>query len=397
MKFLGENVNPNDVMLVNMIYGYGGKDNGYTDSLEIVYRDLNTGEKKLKILQKPEVDIYFTRPEFRNYNYNRAYIELDKVDKHTCAFKNIPWYIAKEAGQDYVNWMKELVETGNRRDMNKIFKYPYCFGADMDAESYYRVNWLLEYDNERIKPITKAYFDIEVDTIDIAGFPRDGECPINIITFMNEENKSVYTLMLNNPNNPQIAEFIENIEEFVEKAHKEFDDIYGVLEYNLYAYNDERDLIKSFFKIVNALKPDFVMGWNSHGFDIPYTIARCIELGMNPYEVIPHPDFFNKVCRFVKDVQNFDVKNKSDRFEVSSYSKYIDQMRLYAATRKGRTELRSFNLNFVGRLEVGDEKIDYSEVANIKTLPYENYELFVLYNIKDKQYVLSLLIAGKSC
>ena len=33
--------------------------------------------------------------------------------------------------------------------------------------------------------------------------------------------------------------------------------------------------------------------------------------------------------------------------------------------------------------ELQDSKLDYSDVANIKTLPYEDYELFVLYNIKD--------------
>lgn len=384
MKFLGDSVNPDNLMLVNMIYGYGGKANGYTDSLEIIYKDLKTGKKKLKILKKPEVEIFFTKPEHRDYNHNKAFMELDKTYPVMCKYKDIPWMIAKEAGEQYISWMRELVASGNRRSMNEIYKYRYSFGADMDAESYYRTYWMLEYDNEKPKPLTKGYFDIEVDTIDIVGFPKDGECPINIITFVNDETKGVYTLMLDNPNNDSMTEFKNDIESFIEEAHELFDPVYGVLDYHLFLYEDERELITEFFKLTNTLKPDFIMGWNIFGFDIPYILARCRVLGLDPADIIPHPDFFNKVCRFVKDVNNFDIKNKSDRFELSSYSKYIDHMRLYAATRKGRTELRSFSLNFVGKKEIGDEKIDYSENANIKTLPYKNYRLFVLYNIKDR-------------
>lgn len=383
MKFLGNNVKPDDVMLLNMVYSYGSKDTDFADSLEIIYRDLQTNEKKLKVIKKPEIEIYFTKPEYRDYDYSKAYIEIDKTDKHLCPVKNVPWYIAKQAGEQYVTALKEMVASGDRRGINKMHKYPYVFGSDMDAESFYRVHWLLEYDNDKPKQLTKAFFDIEVDTIMIPGFPQDGECPVNIITLVNEENRSVYTLMLNNPGNPLIAEFMNEIDSFVDELHEMFDEVYGVFEYNLYMYDDEAELITSFYKILNSLKPDFLLGWNSFGFDEPYLIARMKNLNLDPYEIMTHPDFFNKVCKFVKDDRNFDIKNKSDRFELSSYTKHIDHMRLYAATRKGRSELRSFNLNYVGRMEVGDEKIDYSEEANIKTLPYVNYKLFVIYNIKD--------------
>ena len=77
------------------------------------------------------------------------------------------------------------------------------------------------------------------------------------------------------------------------------------------------------------------------------------------------------------------MKDRTDHFEGSCYSVFLDQMILYAITRKGGGELRSIKLNDVGKFEIGDEKLDYSEFADIKTLPYENYWLFVKYNIKD--------------
>ena len=58
-------------------------------------------------------------------------------------------------------------------------------------------------------------------------------------------------------------------------------------------------------------------------------------------------------------------------------------MLVYAGVRKGQSEIGSFKLNIIGKSEVGDEKLDYSEEANIKTLPYVNFKKFLLYNIKD--------------
>ena len=55
----------------------------------------------------------------------------------------------------------------------------------------------------------------------------------------------------------------------------------------------------------------------------------------------------------------------------------------YAKVRKGQAELPSLKLNSIGRSELNDEKLDYSDEANIKTLAYVDYWKFVLYNIKD--------------
>jgi hypothetical protein len=70
-------------------------------------------------------------------------------------------------------------------------------------------------------------------------------------------------------------------------------------------------------------------------------------------------------------------------------------MLVYAATRKGASELRSHALNYVATVELGESKLDYSEVADIKTLPYVDYNLFVKYNIKDT--LLQLGIERRTC
>ena len=58
-------------------------------------------------------------------------------------------------------------------------------------------------------------------------------------------------------------------------------------------------------------------------------------------------------------------------------------MELYAQIRKGGSELRSFRLNVIAEKELKDNKLDYSDDGDIKTLPYINFKKFIIYNIKD--------------
>ena len=47
---------------------------------------------------------------------------------------------------------------------------------------------------------------------------------------------------------------------------------------------------------------------------------------------------------------------------------------IWIIVRKGGGVLRSKKLNDVGKAELKDSKLDYSEEANIKTLPYVDYK-----------------------
>lgn len=381
MKIL-PHLNSDNIMLVNTIYHYGKKATNYKDFLDIIYKDLKTGEKHVETLETPEMEIYFAKEDSMNNKYNRSFIELENAEPHICKFKDLPFYIAKQAGEDYVAYIQNAIKSKNRGSINNIHKYKNVFGSDYDIENWYRIQWFLHNHNDKEKPLTKQYLDIEVDSIDTEGFPRDGECPINAVTIVDEEDLVSYTFLLRNPANPLIQEFEDEIESFIEELHDAFDETYGELDYKFYMYDDECDLIKDMYKLINTLKRDFLLIWNM-GFDIPYIIARIKELDMDPVEVMCHKDFPIKELYYKKDTKNFMVQNKSDYFKISSYTAHLDQMLLYAGLRKGQGELRSYALNAVARAEVKDEKLDYSEDANIKTLPYVDYKKFVMYNIKD--------------
>lgn len=377
-----KHLDKDNTMLVNVIHHRATKDTNWKDYLDIIYKDLRTKEKKVITIDSPEMDIYFVKEEARDFEYNKSFIELENLEQHTCKFKDLPFYIANQAGPEYMNFIKDAIQKRNRGTIPNIHKYRYVFGSDYDIENWYRIWWYLNMDNNKPKPLTKQFLDIEVDSIDVEGFPKPGECEINAVTIVDENDLTSFTFLMRNDKNPLIQEFEENIDDFVKDLHEAFDDTYGELEYRIYMYDDERELIKDMFKLINTMKRDFLLIWNM-GFDIPYIIARMEELDMDTISVMCHKDFEVKELFYKKDMRNFMIQNKSDYFKISAHTSYIDQMLTYAGLRKGMGEQRSYALNAVAKKELDDEKLDYSEDANIKTLPYVDFKKFVMYNIKD--------------
>lgn len=382
MKFLNHK-NTKNLMLINTIYHKGKKDTDYIDYLDIVYKDLNTDEKFVETIEEPKMEIYFAQEDKRNYKHNKTFLHLSDAEKHTVPYRRIGHYIANQAGDNWKNEFSNSLRSGNFGASQNIHKYPYVFGSDLDIEPYYRIMWMQEYENESPKKPSKIYADIEVDGIDIAGFPKDGNCPVNACTVFDELSKVCYTLLLRNPDNPLIDEFEANIDGFVSQLHEAFDETYGKIDYRIYMYDKETDLIRDIFNLINTLKRDFCLFWNGYGFDYPFLIDRMNELGMDPAKTACHPDFKIKEFYHVKDRRNFAINMKKDYVKCSSYTIFADQMIYYAQLRKGQSELRSNTLSYVAQHEIKDNKLDYHEEADIKTLPYKNYELFTMYNIKD--------------
>lgn len=372
-----------NIMFLHTLYHKPGYDNDWKDMLEIVYKRLDSGEKFVHSIEQPTMDVYIVKDQYRK-DYYDDYVPIVHTEKHTFPYKDLEMCIAKVAGEDWVKYLKDNNANKNRKMNKNIHKWEGVYGSDYDIEQWYRIQWLLHLHNEKVKPVTTGYLDIETDILGLDHFVLPGEVPINAITLIDEEAMVSHTLLLRNSKNPLIEEFEQDIEGFVEELNELFDETYGEIDYNIYMYDEDReiDLIRDLFRLVNTLNKDFILIWNMD-FDIPYIIARIRELGYDPDEICTHPDFARKVAYYSKVDDKGVVANRSSRFVLSSYSNFICQMTLYAGMRKGQGELRSTALNAVGRDEIGDEKIDYSESSSIATLPYDNYRMFVIYNIKD--------------
>lgn len=384
-------------MLCDVQYVKANKQTGTPDYLYVLWRDQVTQEKYMQAIPEPKIDIYFEKPEFRNHGYNKNYARLEEVEKKTVKYKDIIRAIAEDGGDAGKKYLNEMYQTRNYQGIQNMLLYPYVYGADYDITSWYRIQWLRMLDNDTPKKLHKGFLDIEVDGIETPGMPSPLDCPVNAVTLIDEWNKTVYTFLLidrpcnsDDPDKQKLYHqmweaqhyMMEHTDELNKKLHEMFDDSYGVLDYRQYFYTDERKLLTHLFQLINELKLDFIGIWNI-SFDIPYLIHRMEALGMDPKEVMSHPDFPVKKCYFKEDRINFDIKNKSDVFLLTSYTVFYDQMEMYASIRKGASELRSYKLNFIANKELKDSKLDYSEDGDIKTLPYTNFEMFTIYNIKD--------------
>ena len=100
-------------------------------------------------------------------------------------------------------------------------------------------------------------------------------------------------------------------------------------------------------------------------------------------DVICSPDFPTQTLYFHEDRHNFEFDKRRDYFDLSDYTHYLDQLILYAGTRKSQGAIRSVALGKVGQKELGDTKLDYSDVGNFIEFSYIDYIRYYIYNVKD--------------
>lgn len=397
------------IMLLDIQYVRPNRKDNLKDYIYIVWKDLDSNEKHLTAIEEPKMSIYFEKPECRNHSYNKTYESKDNLIKYAVKYKDVLKAIVQEAGEGAKSFYNSMIETGQYRRLNELQAYPYVFGSDYDIRVFYRYEFKKTFTNERIKHIRKGFGDIEVDSYESVGLPTPDKCPIDLVTIIDKDNKKSYTFALigvdcvpkdlslltesekdeEYKRREMYAHRIEqqnywstHVDELKEKAHEMFDDKFEGIDYNFFFYKDELKMITHIFQLINTLKMDTLEFWNI-SFDIPYIIGRLQHFGVNPADVMCHPDFPNKQCYFKKDTHHFDIKNKNDFFHCSSYTVFLDQMELYAQIRKGEKELRSNQLTYIAQKEIKDSKLDYSDNGNIKTISFNNYLQYILYNIKD--------------
>ena len=388
-----------DLTLMNVVYRYPHKDEEtqkWDDgSIDLVVRDNHIGRKFVRTINNPTYKFYMAKPEV-NIEHNLFFIEKEKTDEIEVPYKDLTKTIAELT--DNLDFYYDNLKTGNRYKNQDLHIHPRVFLSDMNIEDHYMMRFSMEYKNSII-PISKAFFDIEADTINMMGdFPEPGECPINAVSLINESNNMVYVFLLRNRNNPLVEEFeksinanlIEELKAFITDAVGGWKEAVRLgidkLNFSFMMYNEEDEirLIQDLFGAINTLQPDFVLAWNM-AFDVPYIIQRIINLGYNPADIMCHPDFAHKEAVYYVDDMHKDVyAERGDFARISSYSVYLDQMIQYASRRKGQSAEISYSLDSIGGKVAKVKKLDYKHITtNLAELPYKDYKTFVFYNIMD--------------
>lgn len=372
---------------------YDDKGNRF-DILIKVLKDEDTGEKFTEIIEDPDFTYYITKDEFeldRQVNY----IEREKVREVTTKSSNLVKSVAYEIGKEKFFW--ECIKQKKFSLAKSVFLNENVHGSDIDLEDYYIGKHYSEYPAEESKnEFTKGFIDIEVDSMNIVGFPDPevAECPVNAISFFNDSNMTLYGLFLRNSKNPLIAEFEENelkdFKKFIKQKYKD-KGLNIKLKLQWYDENEELALISNFFYLINYLRPDFLSGWNLCGFDFSYLLNRIANLGESPESIICAEDIEYKQCYLNKDTKSTDFADDGSYISVSSYTNYIDQMLLFAALRKGAGKRESYSLDAIAYEELKENKLEFKDPeTTTKNSAYKDYREFIEYNLHDTMLLYML-------
>ena len=201
-----------------------------------------------------------------------------------------------------------------------------------------------------------AFFDIEVDFDPEKGYSRPDD-PFNPITAI-----SVYLSWLDQLVTLAIPPRHMSIET-AEKLVADFD--------NTFLFESESEMLKMFLDLIDDA--DVLSGWNSEGYDIPYTVNRVIR--------VLSKDDTRKFClwgqlpkqrtfeRFGAEAQTYDLIGRV----------HMDYMQLY---RKYTYEERhSYSLDAIGEYEEVGGKTAFE--GTLDQLYNQNFKLFIDYNRQD--------------
>jgi len=208
-----------------------------------------------------------------------------------------------------------------------------------------------------------AFFDIEVDFDPERGFSPPAD-PFNAITAI-----SVYLQWLN-----QMVTLVVPPKHMSPETAR---DIAGDFE-NTIVFDNEEDLLNTFLDLIEDA--DALSGWNSEGFDIPYTVNRVTR--------VLSKDDTRRFCLW----NQYPKKRTFERFgaENETYDLigrvHMDYMQLY---RKYTYEERhSYSLDAIAEYELGESKTVFE--GTLDQLYNQNFKTFIEYNRQDTMILAKL-------
>jgi DNA polymerase elongation subunit (family B) len=201
-----------------------------------------------------------------------------------------------------------------------------------------------------------AFFDIEVDFDPERGYasPDDAFMPITAIAVYLQWMGTMVCLAIP-PKTLSMEEATKQVEEFP----------------NTMLFDNEADMLDTFLDLIQDA--DVLSGWNSEGFDIPYTVNRVTK-------ALSKEDT-RRFCLW----NQFPKKREYEKYGKAAVTYdfigrvHIDSLELY---RKYTYEERhTYRLDAIAEYELGERKTQYE--GTLDQLYNNDFRTFVEYNIND--------------
>ena len=277
---------------------------------------------------------------YREYPARHVFYHKDSRGKYTSIFGEP---LARVSAKNVKEFRKELAIHSNQKlyesDINPIYR---CL-----EDNYLNVD---------APKLNVAFWDIEVDFDPERGYasPEDAFMPITSIAVHLQWLEELVCLAIP-PKTLSMAEANKAIE--------------GIP--NTVLYETEAEMLDAFLDLIQDA--DVLSGWNSEGFDMPYTINRIAK--------VLSKDDTRRLCLW----DQYPKKREYEKFGKTSVTYdligrvHVDSLELY---RKYNYEERhTYRLDAIGELEIGEKKTVYE--GSLDTLYNNDFRTFIEYNRQD--------------
>ena len=252
--------------------------------------------------------------------------------------------ISRIVSRNTKDFRKELAINNKRKlfesDINPIFQ---CLSEN--------------YLNQDAPKLNVAFFDIETDFDPERGFadPSDPFMPITAITVHLQWLDALITLAVP-PKTLTMEEAKEQTKEWGQEC---------VL------FEKEEDMLQAFLDLIQD--SDILTGWNSEGYDIPYTVNRVSRVLSKDdtrrfclWKQLPKKREYEK---YGKSAETYDLVGRVHLDSLELYRKYTYE------------ERHTYRLDAIGELEVGEKKTVYE--GTLDQLYNNDFRTFIEYNRQD--------------
>ncbi len=277
---------------------------------------------------------------YHEYSVKYTFYYKDQRGKYKSVYGDPLSRIVSKNTKDFrkevaINRDKELFES----DINPIFQ---CLSEN--------------YLNQDAPKLNIAFFDIETDFDPERGFadPADPFMPITSI--------SVYLQWMET----MICLAVPPKTLTMDEAKKTLEGIDNVM-----LFEKEGEMIDTFLTLIEDA--DILSGWNSEGYDIPYTVNRTSRVLSKDdtrrfclWGQLPKKREYEK---YGKSAVTFDLIGRVHLDSLELYRKYTYE------------ERHSYRLDAIGEVEVGENKVPYE--GTLDQLYNNDFRKFIEYNIQD--------------